>query len=85
MFTITTLDDEASPSPIRAAPIGARPTASRMGTEIAIVIATWSGARSRIGRCSSRSRSRSISIPTSNSRSVTPTSARSSIWCRSAT
>ena len=53
--------------------------------EIAVVTTIWRGAAQMSAPWSRRSRPRSTSMPTSNRRRTTPTSASRTSWCRSAT
>ena len=85
MFTITTLDDKATASPISAAATGERPAARPTSSPTSVVSSTWAGASHINARCSRRSRRMSISMPTSKSSRMTPMSASSSSCSRWAT
>jgi hypothetical protein len=85
MFTMTTDEDIAIDSPIRAAGTGARPATMSAAVESAVVTTTCSGAARTRPRCSRRIRRMSTSMPTSKSSSTTPRSARSWSCSRSAT
>ena len=85
MLTTTTEELSATDRPRSAAPSGGEPVAPNAAHETAVVKTTWSGAIASRLRASRRMRTRSTSIPTSNRRSTTPTSARNVIWLWSAT